>query len=301
MQFNRFQTLSDIFILIGLVIFSGIILAVLGIFVCVPIFHLDLSTLAETLRDTGSIDNIGFIKVFNLFVSFGMWVVSAFILMKIRGYETMAVWQVRSPQPNGILMFLPIVFVALLFVSAFLIKFNAALPLPESIKNLSSSANQALMENFLVMKNVNQLLINLLVIGLAPALFEEIFFRGTLQRLLIHFFGNAHIGVITGSIIFAAIHLNVLQFIPMLFLALVLGYVCHYTKSIWPGIILHFLNNGVAVLMNYYEDKSVLAKQLAEDSYSPSAIITLVSVVIIGGFFYWVIKNNTNQEVSSDE
>ncbi len=265
------------------------------------LFHLNISTVLGILKGEVQIHEVAFLKVLNTFASFGMWVVSAFLLIRIRNYDAFTTWQVKRPQPSKVLLVLPLVFMALLVVSAILIRFNYGLPLPQSIKDLNSAANQKLLENFLVMNNVNQLIANLFLMALAPALFEEIFFRGTVQRLLIHLFGNAHIGIAVCSFAFAAIHMNVMQFIPMFFLALVLGYVCHYTKSIWPSIILHFLNNAFAVLVNYYSTRMPMAKAMAEDNYTPSIAIIVVSILIIAGFFFWITKDNNHQSPPTHE
>lgn len=296
MQFNRFQTLADIFILIGLVIFGGIIFGTLGKLICSLVYDLDMNTVERALKDSGNHANVGLIKIANLFVNFGVWVASALIFIKIRHYNVSMTWQLKLPKPFRLIWVLPIICLALLFISSFLMNVSSAIPFPESIKNLSSSANHKLLENMLLMENVKQLFINILVIGLAPALFEEIFFRGTLQRLLIHLFGNAHAGVFITSFIFAAIHLNVMQFIPMLFLAMVFGYICFYTKSIWPGIILHFLNNSAAVIVNYYENRYAFAQQIADDNYNPPIILTVLSFGLIAWVFYWLVTNYRKEE-----
>jgi membrane protease YdiL (CAAX protease family) len=266
-----------------------------------PVFKMDIETIRLAVMDTDNPANAQLLKVSNLFINFGAWVASSYIFIRIKRYDAGITWQTGLPKPGLLLLVLPVVSLALLFISSILINFNASLPIPEAIKSLSSETNRKLLENMLRMDNTNQLIVNLLAIGLAPALFEEIFFRGTLQRLLIHLFGNAHAGVWATSFIFAAIHMNVMQFIPMLFLALVLGYVCHYTKSIWPSVMLHFLNNATAVLVNYYGDNVPMAAQLAEDSYNPPILITLLSFLLVGGFIYWINNNYKKQEAINNE
>lgn len=292
MQFNRFQTLSDIFILIGLLIIGSIVTASLFALVTMPFVHLgffEIMSLAKTNTDPKFIP---YIKIFTTFTSAGTWVLSSWLLLRIKQKSVLVQWQFRTPSPKQVLRYLPFLFLALIYASAFLLKFNSSLPLPESIKHFTSVENKKLMATFLHMVTVNQFLVNLVFIALAPALFEELFFRGTLQGLLIELFGSAHLGIIVCSFIFAAIHLNAEQFIPMFFLALVLGYVYYYSKSIWPSIILHFLNNGFAVWVTYLQDRMPVAKAIATDDYTPPITATILAFVVIGGFFFWLIKKN---------
>ncbi len=89
------------------------------------------------------------------------------------------------------------------------------------------------------------------VICIAPAICEELFFRGF---LLTSFKVNKYpvIAILVTSVLFGLFHMNLLQFVTGFSLGIVLGFVTYKSKSIYPAIILHFLNNFVAVLISYY-------------------------------------------------
>lgn len=76
---------------------------------------------------------------------------------------------------------------------------------------------------------------------------EEIFFRGFLYGGL-----RARIGVIgamiASTLFFTALHFSVDVFIPIFVLGLFLAWLYEKTGSLYPGIILHAANNGVAVV-----------------------------------------------------
>ena len=80
---------------------------------------------------------------------------------------------------------------------------------------------------------------------IAP-LVEEIFFRGFLFQGFRQRYGWIA-ALLLSSGIFAAAHLDPVSFIPTFVLGAVLGYVYHRSNSLWPNIILHFLNNGFAM------------------------------------------------------
>lgn len=79
----------------------------------------------------------------------------------------------------------------------------------------------------------------------APVI-EEIFFRGFLFQGFRQRYGWIP-ALLLSSGIFAAAHLDPFVFIPTFLLGAVMGYIYHRSNSLWPGIILHFLNNGFAM------------------------------------------------------
>jgi uncharacterized protein len=285
---NRFQYFADILVLAGLVIVCAIVFGVLGIFVVAAISKVEVVQILEYLKEKTWFENINNLKLYNVFSTFGAWVVSGFLLFRIRSYKTREFWNFSRPKMPRIWLLLPFLFISAVVIAAFLLYVNQAIDIPESIsKAFGSDASSELLQKMLVMNNTTELLINLLIIALIPALFEEMFFRGTLQPLMIGFTKNVHVGIGLGGLIFAAIHLNIHQIIPMFFLALVLGYLFHYTGSLLPGIIVHFCNNAFAVLVTYYSDKSDLAKMIANDSYVPGLWELLLGLVVLTGIFYY--------------
>jgi len=136
------------------------------------------------------------------------------------------------------------------------------------------------------------LFVNIICIALFPALFEEIFFRGTLQPLFSGFFKNHHVGIWLCSLTFALVHLNIDQIMPMMFLALVLGYLFYYTKSIYTNILIHFLNNSLAIFAYYYQNNSGIAKQVVEDKFAPNMLSFFLFLGIIVSIFIFIIQQH---------
>jgi membrane protease YdiL (CAAX protease family) len=84
------------------------------------------------------------------------------------------------------------------------------------------------------------------VIGVAP-LVEETFFRGFLFQALRSSWG-VWIAVPASAVIFSAIHLEPDKFVQLAILGMALAFVFHKTRSLWPCIILHALNNTLAFI-----------------------------------------------------
>lgn len=84
-----------------------------------------------------------------------------------------------------------------------------------------------------------------LLAGLAP-LVEELIFRGLLYGWLAGRWG-AGIAFIGSSLAFAAAHVELAHVILVLPLGLVFGWLRWRTGSLWPSLVAHMANNGLAV------------------------------------------------------
>jgi membrane protease YdiL (CAAX protease family) len=292
MDNNRIQTIADVFILTGLVILGMISFSVLGILICMPIFNIEFGQIKNILEQTDVANQSLLFKIFNLSATFGAWVVSSLIYLKMRGYKIQSALLLQLPEKPISLLFLPLLFLALIISSSFILQLAQQINWPDFLMKFNSEQNKAMLETMLKMDNLSDFGLNLLFIALAPALFEEIFFRGVLQRMFIFLFKNHHYGIFFTSFLFAAIHLNVEQFIPMLALSSVFGYVCYYSNSLMPGVILHFLNNAFAVFIYYFSEKNPIARQLADDQFSPPIFISIFSIFLVVGLVFYIYKLN---------
>ena len=77
---------------------------------------------------------------------------------------------------------------------------------------------------------------------------EEIVFRGVIFSFFKKYTTRT-IAIIATSFLFAALHINVLQFIPLFILGIIFQLLFIYHKSLYPGIIYHSINNSFSVLV----------------------------------------------------
>lgn len=110
------------------------------------------------------------------------------------------------------------------------------LPPPESLRH-------ALERIILLDHKAVPLWVLWLVIGLAPALCEEIFFRGFLFSAFCDW--GKWPAILVSALLFGFAHASIYRLLPTLFLGLVFGYVVWQTRSVACGIIAHALNNGL--------------------------------------------------------
>lgn len=109
---------------------------------------------------------------------------------------------------------------------------------------------------------VGILILNLFVVAFMAALSEELFFRGVLQKVLGECVKNKHIAVWIGAVFFSAFHMQFFGFFPRMLMGAYLGYLFLWSGSLWPGIIAHFLNNGMAVFLIWLINRGVIPKNI---------------------------------------
>ncbi|MGB7347125.1 MAG: type II CAAX endopeptidase family protein, partial [Pirellulaceae bacterium] len=86
-----------------------------------------------------------------------------------------------------------------------------------------------------------------LIIGMTPAVCEEILFRGYVQTRLTRSFSPA-VGVTIASMMFAAFHMDFVHCVAVLPLGFFLGFVVARSGSLFPAMFAHFVNNAIAVV-----------------------------------------------------
>ena len=161
---------------------------------------------------------------------------------------------------------------------------DAFAKLEDYLKVMEETA-QAATEKMLNVDTIGGLLFNLAVIALIPAIGEELTFRGVLQQSLTRRM-NPHIAIFLSAAIFSFIHFQFYGFLPRMFLGLLMGYMFYITNSLWTSMLMHFLNNGAAVVLYYLSNKGVIedAEHFGETT---NVWIIVASAAVTIGLIVW--------------
>lgn len=128
---------------------------------------------------------------------------------------------------------------------------NRQIPMPAWTIKAEEAAERQL-KTLLTAKNSLDLLFNLVVVAVVPGIFEEMFFRGVVQRLLIRMTNKPWLGICIAAAIFSFMHFEFLGFLPRFFLGILLGAAYWYSGSLWTAIVAHALFNAIQVIaLNY--------------------------------------------------
>lgn len=167
---------------------------------------------------------------------------------------------------------------------------NRQIPMPAWAIRAEEAAEQQL-KTLLTAKNPFELVFDLVVVAVVPGIFEEMFFRGAVQRLLIRITNKPWLSIGIAAAIFSFMHFEFLGFLPRFFLGVLLGAAYWYSGSLWTAILAHALFNGIqVVLLNYIPETMNNAK--------PSIPIysVLVSAVIVGVLLAVMRKQSARTE-----
>ncbi len=172
-------------------------------------------------------------------------------------------------------------------LSGALAEMTKVIPIPHSweIYFKAKEAERALQEKALIHINTfPKYLTSMIIIGLLPALFEEVCFRGGIQNILTRWFNGPWIAILLTSIIFSAVHISYYGFFVRFSLGIFLGLIFYYSESLWLNILFHFLYNGVQVTALYLATTSSgnvadHSKDIEESFPLWAGVIALVIVI----------------------
>ncbi len=135
---------------------------------------------------------------------------------------------------------------ALLPFVSWLGELNGLIPMPDALRAWDEQ-QAALLEPLLA--GGIPIVLGLLFVALAPALCEEVLFRGLIQRNVERRLGVAWAIVLSG-VVFGLFHLRFGEALPLSMLGVFMAFGVWVTGSLWTGVLLHFLNNGAAIVVS---------------------------------------------------
>ena len=185
-------------------------------------------------------------------VKYGLWGVFA-SQMILLGVPLLVVWYTKKDmkQTYGLQKtkaagfvggFIQIIgmFCINLVVSTIMIKL-----FPNSASNITNTFSE-LMDGNLVE--------SLFVIALTPAICEELLFRGVMFQSMKKKY-RISTAIILVGVLFGAYHMSMVKFIPTGLLGVVLCYTVYVTGSIYPAMMMHFVNNALSVIISYFPEQ----------------------------------------------
>jgi hypothetical protein len=130
-------------------------------------------------------------------------------------------------------------------------------------------------------------LASVLAVGVGPGVVEELWCRGFLGRGLCARYGLL-LGILTTSFLFAVLHLDPSQLLVFTVMGAYLHFVYLATRSIWIPILLHLLNNSLAILAALF---GVVEKLNARpQELAPIFFLAAIAVLLFGSVALWTSR-----------
>jgi len=181
----------------------------------------------------------------------------------------------------------------------------------EQMLQEQEQAAAELTELFAQADTLLQLLFNLFIMALLPAIGEEICFRGTCQGLFVQgtdglranahgqmrLSGRTHLAIWVTAIIFSSIHFQFYGFIPRMLLGAMLGYLLCWSGSLYVPMLAHFTNNAIAVISYYMAGKGFISDE-AIDSFGTGDTLWVGLLSLIAGatLLYFIRRQYANAD-----
>lgn len=230
-----------------------------------------------------SFKNLRIIQVLNQVVGFMMPAVVYAILVKEKpfnflGFNKMPAWSLLG-------------IVAMFTIIPFLgtvTDWNDSIVFPESMRAIEEQmrATQQKSEEIIEMFiSQGSLFSSLLIIAALAAVSEELLFRSVIQRWLMKLFKNVHVAIIVTAIVFSAFHMDFFGFFPRFILGLMLGYMFWMTGSIFPSMLMHFVNNATIVMLHYLNTRGFIDIDVDHFCSTDNVLVIILSLIMTVAIF----------------
>lgn len=295
------QYLKRFFVIVFIVCLLLLLTTIVVSFLSLYLFKVDISSTGFDQKN-----DILFLKILQVISMVGIFGLSPLIVAKYFNLAGKKVYHLTKFPSLKQIAVTVVIFVSVLPVLQWLIVFNESMHLPEVFSALEQwmrsledkMAEQ--MNTFLEMEKYSDFFVNIFVIAIVPAFFEELFFRGLIQSYLTEWLNKKHLSVLLTAFLFSAVHFQFFGFIPRLFLGLILGYLFVFTRNLWVPILFHFINNFLSIVIVFLQNKNIINDEF-ENSMSESYLFVIISLAIVAALFlYFAFYFDKRRDKSKD-
>ena len=175
-----------------------------------------------------------------------------------------------------------------------LVEWNENIRLPESLGTLESWMRYsednaaAQVEMMLGGTSTADLIIDILIVGVLAGFSEELFFRGTLQRLISSGRVNHNAAIWITAVLFSAFHMQFFGFFPRLILGAFFGYLLYWSGSLWLPALLHAVNNSIVVYTLWH---GKLHPDTDINSWGSDSTAIIICSILLTAAAIYILKN----------
>ena len=156
--------------------------------------------------------------------------------------------------------------------------------------------------------NAGTFIAAIFIMCILPAVVEETVFRGAALNGFSKVF-SARWAIVLSALLFMLMHMNIPQFVNAFLCGLILAVLAKKTGSIIPGMIVHFINNFIIVLISFiasFGPDSASSEKIIIDAETVLALLLLASIgagLLTAGliYIYKKVKNKAKPEDDLDD
>ena len=266
-----------------LLIFGIVFSSVLGVFIAII-------NGGEIL----DLKNLQIIQVLNQVVGFLMPPVVYVMLVKEKPFNYLGFTKLPAWSLLGIVA----MFTVIPFLS-WVTEWNDGIVFPESMSAIEEQLRGIQEKTEEVIKlfiSQGSLFSSLLIIAALAAISEELLFRSVIQKSLIKLFKNAHVAIIVTALVFSAFHGDFFGFVPRFILGLMLGYMFWLSGSIFPSMLMHFVNNATIVMLYYLNTRGFIDIDVESFGSTNNILVIVLSLIVTVAIFITCYRFSKRQD-----
>ena len=165
---------------------------------------------------------------------------------------------------------------------------NESISFPESMSAIEEQMRSLQARSEDVIKlfiGQGSLFSSLMIVALLAAVSEELLFRSVIQKGLIKLFKNAHVAIIVTALVFSAFHGDFFGFFPRFILGMMLGYMFWMSGSIFPSMLMHFVNNATIVMLYYLNTRGFIDIDPENFGSTNNVLVIILSLIVTVAIF----------------
>ena len=284
----------QLILLLCLCLISVVLFSIIGGVAAAVIYGFNPSNI-NNLGDPNIIEGL---KLFQLFSAVGLFIVPPLVYGLIatkKPFERLGLNSLNKPINYFLIAILMLAITPFL---SWVIELNANMVVPDFLSGIedwmrsSESKAESLTKAFLSFDGVGSLVYIMIIVAVVPAVGEELLFRGVLQKIMICWTKNPHIGIWITAFLFSALHMQFFGFFPRMLLGALFGYLFLWSKSLWLPILGHFINNGTVVIASYFYPEIIENTDVAVFGEGTGSIVVYVLSFVFAStilFLIWKI------------
>jgi membrane protease YdiL (CAAX protease family) len=281
---------TQLFILLALAFCCLLVLQLIGQSLLEPLYGINISSNPDAMDDHTDQNVIGAKKLLLLLSSLGMFVLPAFIFSKLISFKGDDYLMLRMKPNWKMLLSLLILIPALFPISNALQEFNSQLRLSENIQEMQD-ANLEVFAAITSGTSWGSFAFNILLLAVIPAIGEELIFRGIIMRLLARVANNIHAGIWVSGFLFSLMHGQPHNFLPMMMMGVLLGYLLVWSGTIWVPIVVHLLFNSTTLIVTFFVNRGDIIP--STHSFGADDVPLLIAgLLVTGSLIYYYIRES---------
>jgi membrane protease YdiL (CAAX protease family) len=270
-------TASAILVLIAALVLFQLVVAPIAIVVLLLASGVPATSLLDALLSVAT-EHTRLMLVANTVGQIGALALPVLLLSRLHSSRVGGFLRLGFPDPGlfamtiaGLIFLFPVV--------QWLGELNAMLPFPESVREFERMMMEPIER---LLSDRGAIAFNLTMIAVTPAICEELLFRGYVQRQFERGLGVTWAIALTG-VVFGLYHIQLTKVLPLAVLGVYMAYITWRTGSLWPAILVHFLNNATAVVIG------VLAATSREPALQDIENVSVPWYIVVTGGLLFVM------------